>query len=94
MTKQEIPNVAKSWMSTSCCWEAAVRILDQSWRKMDVKLMMMTIMMMMTMTMTTTTTTTTTTMTMMMMMMIIIVHQLESGEMCEVPGLRNDRRLD
>ena len=34
-------NVAKGWLSTWCCWEAAVHILDWSWKKVDVKLMMM-----------------------------------------------------
>ena len=34
-------NVAKGWLSTLCCWEAAVHTLDLSWKKMDVKLMMM-----------------------------------------------------
>ena len=34
-------NVAKGWLSTLCCWEAAVHTLDWSWKKVDVKLMMM-----------------------------------------------------
>ena len=34
-------NVAKGWLPTKCCWEAAVHTLDLSWKKMDVKLMMM-----------------------------------------------------
>ena len=34
-------NVAKGWLSIYCCWEAAVHTLDLSWKKMDVKLMMM-----------------------------------------------------
>ena len=38
-------NVAKGWLSTLCCWEAAVHTLDLSWKKMDVKLMMMMMMM-------------------------------------------------
>ena len=41
MTKREILSVAKGWLSTLCCWEAAVHTLDYSWKKMDVKLMMM-----------------------------------------------------
>ena len=35
----------KGWLSTLCCWEAAVHALDLSWKKMDVKLMMMMMMM-------------------------------------------------
>ena len=34
-------NVARGWLSTYCCWEAAVHTLDWSWKKVDVKLMMM-----------------------------------------------------
>ena len=40
----------KSWVSLKvdclplCCWEAAVHTLDWSWKKMDVKLMMMLVM--------------------------------------------------
>ena len=30
-------NVAKGWLSTKCCWEAAVHTLDLSWKKIDVK---------------------------------------------------------
>ena len=41
MTTQEIPSVAKGWLSTLCCWEAAVYTLYWTWKKMDVKLMMM-----------------------------------------------------
>ena len=40
-------DVAKGWLSTKCCWEAAVHTLDLSWRRLDVKLMMMMMMMMM-----------------------------------------------
>ena len=34
-------NVAKGWLSTWCCWEAAIHTLDWSWKKVDIKLMMM-----------------------------------------------------
>ena len=34
----------KGWLSTLCCWEAAVHIVDYSRNKMDVKLMLMIIM--------------------------------------------------
>ena len=34
-------SVAKEWLSTLCCWEAAVYTHDLSWKKMDIKLMMM-----------------------------------------------------
>ena len=45
-TKREISSVAEGWLSTLCCWEAAVHTLDYSWKKMDVMLMMMMNMMM------------------------------------------------
>ena len=31
---------SEGWLSTLCCWEAAVHILDKSMKKMDVKVMM------------------------------------------------------
>ena len=33
--------VAEGRLSTLCCWEAAVHTFDESWKNMDVKLMMM-----------------------------------------------------
>ena len=43
MTKREIPSVTKGWLSTLCCWVAAVHTPYPSLilEKMDVKLMMM-----------------------------------------------------
>ena len=34
-------SVTKNLLSTLCCWEAAVHTLDKSWKKMDVKKIMM-----------------------------------------------------
>ena len=39
--KSQNGSVAKGWLSTLSCWEAAVHTHDQSWKKMDVKMMMM-----------------------------------------------------
>ena len=41
MTKREIQIVAIGYLSTVCCCEVAIHTLDKSWKKMDLKLMMM-----------------------------------------------------
>ena len=34
-------NLVGSWLSTLCCWEAAAHTNDYSWKKIDVKMIMM-----------------------------------------------------
>ena len=32
---------AQGWLSTLCCWEAAIHTLAKSWKKINIKMMMM-----------------------------------------------------